>query len=126
MKLALTTIIFFVQDVEKLKNFYTAHFQLEVIEEIPSEWALIKAGVCSIGLHKAGKEYLVSADEEFKAESNTKIVFEMDGDIAEMRSRLVKANVMIRELKTFPNYAFWLCDGEDPEGNVFQLKQKKK
>jgi hypothetical protein len=31
----------------------------------------------------------------------------------------------MREIKTFDNYEYWLCDGEDPEGNVFQLKRKK-
>ena len=31
----------------------------------------------------------------------------------------------MREIKTFENYDYWLCDGEDLEGNVFQLKQRK-
>jgi len=31
----------------------------------------------------------------------------------------------MREIKTFDGYAYWLCDGQDPEGNVFQLKQSK-
>jgi catechol-2,3-dioxygenase len=125
MKLALTTIILFVQDVDKLKKFYMENLQLNLVEETASEWVLLQAGACQIGLHKVGKEYIVSPEKECKADSNTKIVFEMDGDLAEMRERLIKANITVREVKTFPNYAFWLCDGEDPEGNVFQLKQKK-
>jgi hypothetical protein len=32
----------------------------------------------------------------------------------------------MKEIKTFDNYDYWLCDGEDLEGNVFQLKQRKK
>ena len=42
-----------------------------------------------------------------------------------MRQQLIKDNVLIKEVISFDNYDYWLCDGEDPEGNVFQLKQKK-
>jgi hypothetical protein len=31
----------------------------------------------------------------------------------------------VKEITTFDNYDYWLCDGEDPEGNVFQLRQRK-
>jgi hypothetical protein len=31
----------------------------------------------------------------------------------------------MQQIKTFENYDYWLCDGADPEGNIFQLKQRK-
>jgi hypothetical protein len=31
----------------------------------------------------------------------------------------------MQEVTTFDGYDFWLCDGKDPEGNVFQIKQRK-
>lgn len=125
MKLNLSMIILFVRDIEKLKQFYVNLLQLEVLEEIPSEWVLLQAGHCTIGLHQVGQQYLQHNDETSGAESNTKIVFETDENLHSLREELVARNISMREVKTFDNYGYWLCDGEDPEGNVFQLKQKK-
>ena len=126
MKLNLDTIILYVQDVEKLKSFYTGIFKLEIIEEYESVWTLLKAGNGKIGLHKTGDRYLEKIKGDFHVDNNTKIVFEIEEDINKARKNLLNQNVPMREIKTFDNYGFWLCDGEDPEGNVFQLKQKKK
>lgn len=125
IKLKLDTIIIFVQNVELLKTFYADILGLNVIDEIKSEWLLLNAGNGNIGLHKAGKEFLDSGKTEFKASGNTKIVFETEEDISYLREKLIKSKVLMREIKTFENYDFIVCDGEDPEGNVFQLKQRK-
>jgi len=69
-----------------------------------------------------GKEYVNNDDP--KQQSNTKIVFKTD-DIYMLRDMLVFQNVQVAEIKTFENYDYWICDGADPEGNIFQLKQKK-
>jgi catechol-2,3-dioxygenase len=125
MKLKLDTIIIFVQNVSKLRSFYVDILALDIVEELKSEWLLLKAGNCNIGLHKIGDQYLDSNQAGFKVDNNTKVVFEIDEDIHSARERLVNQNVSLGEIKTFENYDFWLCDGEDPEGNVFQLKQRK-
>ncbi len=122
MKLNLDTIIIFVQNVEKLRSFYINILKLDIVEETKSEWVLLKAGNCKIGLHKMGDLY-INTD---KSNNNTKIVFEIDEDIEQLRKQLMEKAVLLKEIKTFDNYDYWLCDGEDPEGNVFQLKQKKK
>jgi len=44
-------------------------------------------------------------------------------DIAELRAELVTKGVPMREIKSYPGFPGPLCDGEDPEGNVFQLQQ---
>ncbi|MFY7840964.1 MAG: VOC family protein [Lacibacter sp.] len=125
MKVNLDTIILYVQDVELLKTFYVEIFELEVIEETPLQWVLLQAGQAKIGLHRIGEQYRNEAEGTFKFDSNCKIVFETDEDIHAVLNRLLSRNVAMREVKTFNNYDYWLCDGEDPEGNVFQLKQKK-
>lgn len=124
LKFNLDTIILFVQDVEQLKSFYVGTLKFEVLEETPSEWLLLKAGNCNIGLHKIGDQYSDQNKGPFKFDSNTKLVFEVD-NLEETRSYLSDRKVLVNEIKTFPGYGYWLCDGEDPEGNVFQLKQKK-
>lgn len=126
MKFILESIIFYVQNVEQLKTFYVDIFNFKIVEEYHSDWALLEAGNCKIGLHKIGEQYLDKIKEGYKFDNNAKLIFEIDEDINEVRKTLINKNIPIREVKTFENYDFWLCDGEDLEGNVFQLKQKKR
>lgn len=125
IKASLDTIILYVQNVDRLKAFYTQIFNLAVIEEYGNVWALLDAGPANIGLHQIGERYLKDIKPGFKFDNNTKIVFEIDGNINDARTELTSQNIPMREIKTFDDYDFWLCDGEDPEGNVFQLKQRK-
>ena len=125
MELNLDTIILFVRDMDKQKAFYVGILQLAIEEEWGNNWLLLKAGGCKIGLHQIGEEYLVGSEADWKVDSNTKLVFELKEDIHEVRTRLVAQNVALEEVRTFDNYGFWFCEGADPEGNVFQLKQKK-
>ena len=103
----LDCIIIFGQNIDRLKRFY------------------IDTGNCRIGLHKVGKGFRQEKAPDFKVSNNTKLIFMVDEDIVELRNSLLHQNVTIREIKTFDNYDFWICDGEDAEGNVFQLKQRK-
>jgi catechol 2,3-dioxygenase-like lactoylglutathione lyase family enzyme len=125
MQLNLDTIILYVQDVERLRSFYTDILKLEVIEDFHAQWTLLNAGKGKIGLHKIGDKYADRIKGGYKFDNNAKIVFEIEEDIHKARERLIGKNVVMREIKTFDNYDYWLCDGEDPEGNVFQLKQRK-
>jgi len=125
MNLNLDTIILFVQDVEKLKSFYIDILHLELVEESPSQWVLLKAGNCQVGLHKIGDQYLDQSKRKFKFDSNCKLVFEAPEDLHNLRQQLLNKNVVLNEIKTYDNYNYWVCDGEDPEGNVFQLKLPK-
>lgn len=124
MNVKLNSIILYVQNIELLKNFYVENFNLKVIEE-DHIWILMSAGVVNIGLHKIGDEYLEKIEAGYQFDNNTKLVFEIDLNIETARNELLSRNVQVREIKTFENYDFWLCDGTDPEGNVFQLKCKK-
>lgn len=124
MKATLDTIILYVKNVELLKNFYVENFRLKLIEE-DQVWVLLNAGSINIGFHKIGDQYFekIAADHAF--DNNTKLVFEIDGDIESVRHEFLTKGIQMREIKIFDGYAFWLCDGTDPEGNVFQLKSRK-
>lgn len=124
MNTTFDSIILYVKNVEILKNFYVENFSLKVIEEDP-EWVLLNAGAIHIGLHKIGDQYLDTIEEGYQFDNNTKLVFQIDTDIVSARHELVSKNIQMREIKTFDHYDFWLCDGTDPEGNVFQLKKRK-
>lgn len=124
MNVQLSTIILYVKDVYLLKIFYVENFNLKVIEEDPV-WVLLDAGGAYIGLHKIGDQYLEEIGVDHIFDNNTKIVFDIDMDIKAAKNDLVSKKVHMRDIKTFQDYPFWLCDGTDPEGNVFQLRSKK-
>lgn len=119
----LDTVILFVHDVELLAEFYVRTFHLQVTEQHTDEWRLLRAGAAHLGLHRIGIPFRDSAITE---ESNSKIVFEIDEDIHQVHQRLTQQGVRLREVQTFPGSDYWFCDGQDPEGNVFQLKQRKR
>ena len=124
MNIKFDSIILYVQNINVLKHFYVENFNLKVLEE-DNVWVLMNAGSVNIGLHKIGEQYLEKITEGHQFDNNTKIVFQIDTDIESARNELLSKNVQMREIKTFERYDFWLCDGLDPEGNVFQLKCKK-
>lgn len=121
--ITLDRIILFGSDITGLKNFYQSIFKLLVIEEIENEWVVLKAGQMELALHRIGAEY--RDDEIFRAESNTKLVFTITADLDDFRAQLIKKGVRMKEVKSFEGIDFLFCDGEDIEGNVFQLCQKK-
>lgn len=118
----LSRIIFYVQDVERLSDFYRQAFAFPLMQHIPGEWAVLQAGACELALHRVGAPYrgMTGAPGEM---SNTKIVFAIDRPIAEMRDALIALGVGMGEIKQYPGVTGPLCDGRDPEGNVFQLAE---
>lgn len=122
MKVRLNRIILYSQDISGLKNFYVSLFELPVIEEIKDEWLVLDAGATEIAFHKVGAAY--STEGVFRAENNTKMVFEIDSDIFEARARLIEAGVVMSEIKSYEGFDYLLCDGEDIEGNVFQMMKR--
>lgn len=122
MTATLDTVILFVHDVQKLEDFYVHNFHLKVVEHHADEWRLLRAGSAHLGLHRVGIAY---RDGSATGESNIKIVFEIDEDIHHVHERLTQQGVRLRDVQSFPGWEYWFCDGLDPEGNVFQLKQRK-
>jgi len=121
--LTLDRIILFGNDIKGLKDFYQSIFKLVLIEEIENEWVVFKAGLIELALHRVGSEYY--NDSNFKAERNTKLVFTITKEMASFRAELIEKGVQMKEIKSFEGIDFLFCDGEDIEGNVFQLSQKK-
>jgi predicted enzyme related to lactoylglutathione lyase len=116
-------VILFVTDVEQLKLFYTAHFQFTVAEEIKDEWALLKSGAFEMGLHKAG--ITQPAKENNGENNNAKFLFETSNDIFQLQTNLISKGMQLQPVETWDGYAYWVCNGTDPEGNVFQIRKRK-
>ncbi|QKJ30248.1 VOC family protein [Mucilaginibacter mali] len=123
MKVSLSRIIIFGKNIDLLKAFYTESFNLSVIEETAGEWVVLNAGATEIALHKIG-EHIDSGNDDFRAESNTKLVFKVNTGLHQLRQQLIDKGVAMKEARSFPGISSLFCDGEDPEGNVFQLEER--
>jgi catechol-2,3-dioxygenase len=121
MYASLDRIILYVQDVERLKKFYKEIFELPIIQEIKDEWVVFRAGVCELALHRVGEPYRVADSSSWRVETNAKLVLSVARDLNEMRAELIRKGVPMGDIKVYPGLTGPLCDGTDPEGNVFQL-----
>jgi catechol-2,3-dioxygenase len=123
MRVALNRVILYVQDVDRLASFYQHALGLPVVEEIRGEWAVLEAGPCQLALHRVGKGYRVEDTAAWEVESNAKLVMTIDRPLTELRTELIAKGVRMGEIKSYPPLTGRLCDGRDPEGNVFQLAE---
>jgi predicted enzyme related to lactoylglutathione lyase len=121
MDVSLNRIILYVQDVERVASFYTDAFGLPVVDAIEGEWAVLRIGACELALHRVGKPYRVADLQSWKVESNAKLVISVTRDVTELRAELMAKGVPMGPIKSYPGLTGPLCDGSDPEGNVFQL-----
>lgn len=126
MQLKLDTIMLFVSDAESMKHFYHQVLGFTIIEEITDEWVLLSAGTAKIGLHKIGDTYTTDVSKKSSVESNSKIVFETDEDIDQLHAILLSKGVSVKHITSYDHYPYLLFMGQDPEGNIFQVIQKKK
>ncbi|MDX2247334.1 MAG: VOC family protein [Bacteroidia bacterium] len=123
-KFSLGRIIIFGHLVDKLKSFYVDNFDFSLAEEIKDQWIVLNAGQIEIAIHKIGQGYEPEDGKEFRVESNTKLVFYIRDDLKSFRQQLIDKGVVIGEIKSFEGINSLFCDGEDPEGNIFQIEQK--
>lgn len=118
MIVLMTRIIYFVKDMEKTTAFYRDTLGLTVVEDphlSPSEWVEFDASPCRLALHKT-----FDPKGTTPATYNT-IVFYSD-DPMTTRDELMAKGVKIHEPMT--DQRLVLCDGEDPEGNRFQISNR--
>jgi catechol 2,3-dioxygenase-like lactoylglutathione lyase family enzyme len=116
-------IILYVQDAERLSAFYREAFAFPLVQHIPGEWVVLRAGECELALFQVGPQYRAPPGGWRGDNNNAKLVFTIDKPIAEMRNALIAQGVAMGEIKQYPGFTGPLCDGRDPEGNVFQLSE---
>lgn len=124
-KLSLNRIILYVQDVQRLTDFYRDLLGLSIVESIPNEWTVFGAGDCQLALHRVGEPYRVADTASWRVNSNAKLVMTVHGELESLRQSLIASGVPMGEIKSYPGLSGPLCDGTDPEGNVFQLAQNE-
>lgn len=121
MHARLDKVIIFCSNVERLVRFYQENLGLRIFGAFDSHWTVLEAGSTQLAFHKIGEHFLESSVKPFQVETNVKLVFEIDEDLDTLRQRLLLKAVDLDEIKRFPGATYQVCDGRDPEGNVFQL-----
>ena len=113
MKLKVKRIILFVRNVTKMKEFYRDVLGLKIREDT-KDWVDFDAGSVAIALHSGG-----GANETKVAR---KISFYSD-DVPLTRDELMDRGVKMGKVISFGKLRF--CDGQDPEGNYFQISNRE-
>ena len=113
MKLALRRVIIFTRSIDELTAFYRDVLGLPLLVD-DKGWKELDAGGARLAIH-AGTP---SGEEGAGAH---KLAFFTDR-VAETRAELVSRGVKMKATKSFNGLD--LCDGEDPDGNVFQLSNR--
>jgi predicted enzyme related to lactoylglutathione lyase len=123
MSVALNRVILYVRDVRRLSDFYREAFGFALVEAIEGEWAVFQADQCQLALHRVGPAYRSVAPAAAGEGNNVKLVFAVREDLDALRAKLVASGVAMGEIKVYPGFTGPICDGRDPEGNVFQIAQ---
>jgi predicted enzyme related to lactoylglutathione lyase len=110
----LSRVIIFTGDVKTLVDFYISHFDLALVGEFDAGWTELNAGGCNLAFHKFS-EKLDGGD------NGIKFVFAAS-DVAAEKARLEGLGVKMTRIFTFGQIQ--MCDGQDPDGNRFQISSR--
>jgi predicted enzyme related to lactoylglutathione lyase len=117
--------VLFVKDVSRLTAFYAAVAALPVTETGDS-WARLGDGAFELVIHgipeRIAKTFAISTPPERREDAAIKLIF----PVASIAGARVTTAQLGGELNP-PNREWQLgtlrvCDGHDPEGNVFQVR----
>jgi predicted enzyme related to lactoylglutathione lyase len=116
----LGTVLIFAKDMQRLADFYHEALGLPVIAApMAPGWIEFDAGGVRLALHaispRIARQIEITNPPRAREETPIKLLFEVDA-LNEVRRRLVQHGATMFEPKSSG-----VCDGLDPEGNVFSL-----
>jgi catechol 2,3-dioxygenase-like lactoylglutathione lyase family enzyme len=122
MKAELSRIILFVDDIETMAEFYEGVLGLDRLPDGSDDFVCLSAGSGQVCLHSLPAEYRSNGGDYPKREDTyVKFVF-YAADVEKDRDYLIEKGVRMNEVARYG--AIQLCDGADPEGNVFQISSR--
>jgi len=117
----MSRLILFVSDLDAMVNFYREKLGLAVISGEGTGFVCLDGGGCQLALHElpgGGKEKNPPPRED----SYLKFVF-YSKTVEEDAAKLKNQDVRMREIVRFGSII--MCDGIDPEGNIFQISSRE-
>jgi catechol 2,3-dioxygenase-like lactoylglutathione lyase family enzyme len=120
----LNRIIIFVGDVQKCAGFFRDAFGFTVVPSVSpaSEWIELETGGCRLAFHQAHGPNGPIQSPTGGPMNPHKIVFYTE-DVATAREELMAKGAPMGDVVTFG--AVTVCDGQDPEGHVFQICNRR-
>ena len=112
---AVSRIMLFVHDVPKVAMFYRDVLGLQPVGTITDQWGELQAGSCTVALHHAAQPL------SERGHPSAKIVFGVK-DVPAGRTLLESRGVKMGKISSFEGID--ICDGKDPEGNLFQISSR--
>ena len=126
--LGISRVILFAKDMKAMADFYGRVIGLPRIEtsDDSEEWQVFDAGGCQLALHQIpepwAKDVVIPDPPVAREGSIAKVVFFAE-DVAAVRQTLVDRGAPMREVGIHGDLQ--LCDGLDPEGNLFQICNRR-
>lgn len=122
MKAEVSRIILFVDDIDAMSAFYGGVLGLDKLPGDDIGFVCFAAGRCEICLHALPEQYPSEGGEYPKREDTyLKFVFRSD-DVERDRKYLIENGLRMNEIVRYGEID--LCDGADPEGNMFQISSR--
>lgn len=122
--LVLGRVMLYAKDIKRMVTFYRDVLGFGVIPSRydPDEFVVLDAGNAQLCLHQIpeviARNIGISDPPEPRSRVPVKIMFIIE-DVEGTRDRLIARGVRMGSLQSFPPLIY--CDGNDPEGNIFQI-----
>lgn len=121
----LSRVILFVKDMDRMTAFYRDVIGLAPAAGAAEGFTPLDGEGCQLALHAIPAEYATGIELKVPPEPRTstpmKVCFYSDNPLA-VRDALLERGVVMREPSQFGDLV--LCDGLDPEGNIFQFSNR--
>ncbi len=122
----LRQLILFAKDMPRMHAFYRDVIGLTPVDEIePLEWVQFDCEGTFFALHAMSAEAAarVTIDDPPRVRTDTPMKFAFHADDVDATARqLRERGAAMRDVRRFGTVV--LCDGVDPEGNLFQLSNR--
>jgi catechol 2,3-dioxygenase-like lactoylglutathione lyase family enzyme len=122
--LVLGRVMLYAKDLKRMVAFYrdVLGFQIVPSRYDPNEFVVLDAGNAQLCLHQIpeviARNIDISDPPEPRSKVPVKIMFVIE-DVEGTRERLIARGVQMGSLQSFPPLVY--SDGNDPEGNIFQI-----
>ena len=127
LSLSIRRIILFVKDMDRARVFYGEVLGLKRIDSADDsdDFVSFEAGSVHLALHRIPERHAreIEISDPPRAREATPIKFAFGAaDVGATRAELISRGADMGPLRRFGSLE--LCDGVDPEGNVFQLSNR--
>ncbi|MEM6822307.1 MAG: hypothetical protein AAF558_10250 [Verrucomicrobiota bacterium] len=119
-----TGLVIYAGQLNRLADFYTAAFDLAVVEHSDESIVLRHGTFELVILETTASSTLEHSSGPARPRESTPIkpAYFLDGDFETIREQVITGGGSLSAPKSWKFNGNLVCDGWDPEGNIFQLR----